>query len=204
MGGATLPYLPPVVRDIARFQLATGCRPQEACRIRPIDIDQSGKVWIYRPESHKTEHHGRDRVIPLGPRAQAIITLYLDREPNEYLFSPNESERLRRLDAGQKRKTPLSCGNRPGTNRKKHPKRRTGDSYSTMSYGRAIARACNKAEVEHWSPTNRLRHTAATKIRREHGLEAAQVILGHAKADVTQIYAERDLEKAVEIAAQIG
>jgi integrase len=43
-----------------------------------------------------------------------------------------------------------------------------------------------------------------TEIRKRYGLEAAQVILGHASADVTQIYAERDLQKAVEIMREVG
>ena len=54
-----------------------------------------------------------------------------------------------------------------------------------------------------WSP-NRLRHSAGTEIRKHYGLEAAQVILGHASADVTQVYAERDLQKAVEIMREVG
>jgi integrase len=54
-----------------------------------------------------------------------------------------------------------------------------------------------------WHP-NQLRHTYATKVRREHGLEAAQVLLGHSKADVTQIYAEKNEALAVGIAAKIG
>jgi site-specific recombinase XerC len=54
-----------------------------------------------------------------------------------------------------------------------------------------------------WSP-NQLRHTAATEIRRQFGLEAAQVTLGHSNANVTQIYAERDLSKAAEIMRQVG
>ncbi len=49
----------------------------------------------------------------------------------------------------------------------------------------------NPALLAYWAP-NRLRHARATEIRRTYGLEAAQVILGHAKADVTQVYAERD------------
>ena len=57
--------------------------------------------------------------------------------------------------------------------------------------------------MEQWSP-NRLRHTAATEIRRQFGLEAAQVTLGHATADVTQVYAERDLAKAVAIMREVG
>jgi hypothetical protein len=35
-------------------------------------------------------------------------------------------------------------------------------------------------------------------------LKASQVVLGHAKADVTQPYAERDLSKAHAIMAVIG
>jgi hypothetical protein len=42
--------------------------------ICPCDVDTSGPVWAYRPHSHKTQHHGRDRVIfvdlnaALGPQ----------------------------------------------------------------------------------------------------------------------------------------
>ncbi len=201
---ATLPHMPPIVADMVRFQLITGCRPMEVCLIRAMDIDRSGDVWIYRPESHKTEHHGRERVIPIGPTAQGIIAAYLDREPHEYLFSPRESERLRLLDVHRKRRTPISCGNRPGTNRKRGLLKRTpGEHYTTQTYARAIGRACTKANVEHWSP-NRLRHTAATRIRQMYGIEGAQIVLGHARADVTQVYAERDLSKALDIARKTG
>ena len=41
-------------------------------------------------------------------------------------------------------------------------------------------------------------------VRKVHGLEIAQILLGHAKADVTQIYAERDMNRAVEVARKIG
>ncbi|PHQ34324.1 tyrosine-type recombinase/integrase [Rhodopirellula bahusiensis] len=54
-----------------------------------------------------------------------------------------------------------------------------------------------------WHP-NQLRHTRGTEIRKQFGIEAAQVILGHAAADVTQVYAERDAEKGREVARKIG
>ena len=54
-----------------------------------------------------------------------------------------------------------------------------------------------------WRP-NRLRHSRATEIRRRYGLEAAQVALGHSRADVTQVYAERDLALAERVAREIG
>ena len=74
---------------------------------------------------------------------------------------------------------------------------------------RRTARGQQRAELDQWqsdrrwSP-NRLRHSAGTEIRKRYGLEAAQVILGHASADVTQVYAERDLQKAVEIMREVG
>lgn len=58
-------------------------------------------------------------------------------------------------------------------------------------------------ESHRWHP-NQLRHTFATNVRRLHGLEAAQVLLGHSRADITQIYAERDEAAAVRVAAQVG
>ena len=44
----------------------------------------------------------------------------------------------------------------------------------------------------------------ATEIRKQFGLEAAQAILGHANADVTQIYAERDLGLAERVMREVG
>ena len=55
--------------------------------------------------------------------------------------------------------------------------------------------ACAVAAVAYWHP-NQLRHNFATLARRQYGLEAAQVALGHSRADVTQVYAERDLTLA--------
>jgi integrase len=62
---------------------------------------------------------------------------------------------------------------------------------------------CAGAAVPHWCP-NQLRHNFATLARRQYGLEAAQVALGHSRADVTQIYAERDLSLALKVAAEVG
>ena len=59
------------------------------------------------------------------------------------------------------------------------------------------------APIPHWHP-NQLRHSAATEIRKTFGLEAAQVALGHSRADVTQVYAERDMRLAAGIARKIG
>jgi site-specific recombinase XerC len=54
-----------------------------------------------------------------------------------------------------------------------------------------------------WNP-HQLRHTRATAIRKEFGIEAAQVVLGHADCKVTQVYAERDFELAARVMKEIG
>ncbi len=61
-----------------------------------------------------------------------------------------------------------------------------------------------KWQTDHrWIP-NQVRHTAGKEIRSRFGLEAAQVVLGHAKADFPQVYAERDTEKAAAIMWEVA
>lgn len=199
----TLPKLPKIVADMVRLQRITGARPGEVCSIRPCDIDQKDEVWVYVPCEHKTEHHEKDRIIPIGPKGQKLLKPYLQRPAESFCFSPAEAMQQKREAATAARTTPASCGNRPGTNRVANPKRKPSDRYTTDSYRRAIHRACESLKIEKWSP-NRLRHTSATEIRRRFGIEAAQVICGHESADVTQIYAERDLELAKKVAREVG
>ena len=137
---AVLPHLSPTVADMVRLQRLTGSRPEEMCILRPCDLDRSKAVWEYRPASHKTQHRGRERVIFIGPKGQAVLRPYLLRAANSYCFSPVEAEKARREEAHTNRTTPASCGNRPGTNRKRDPKRRPKDCYTSNSYRRAIHR----------------------------------------------------------------
>ncbi|MBA4106062.1 MAG: site-specific integrase [Pirellula sp.] len=225
---ATLPHLPKIVADMVRIQRLTGMRPAEVCMMRPCDVDRGEEVWRYIPRTHKTEGHGKTRVIFIGPGAQKILEPYLDRDAESHCFQSRETWVAVRERRSAERVTSLNQGNRPET-AKRRGRRGSAprDRYSSDSYRRAIVRACAKAfphptikpspflldefaeqlrqwkKQHEWTP-NQLRHAAATEIRRAFGLEAAQVILGHSRADVTQIYAERDLQKASDIAARIG
>ncbi len=87
--------------------------------------------------------------------------------------------------------------------RKANPKRAPGSHYTRNAYRVAVQRGCAKAGVAPWTPLQ-LRHTAATSIRARFGLEAAQVVLGHAKADVTEVYAEKDASLARKVASEVG
>ena len=220
---AILPLVSRQVKAMIMLQAVAGMRPGEVCSIRPSDVNRDGDVWEYRPQSHKTEHHDRPRVIFLGPKAQRILSRWLDNRPAEaFCFSPAEAERERLAALHATRKTPLSCGNSPGANRVGDPSRQPGDCYTTATYGRCIARTCKavnetrdemnancgegEAEqpmIEVWSP-NRLRHSRATDLRKMFGIEAAGVVLGHAKLSTTELYAEVHLSKAREIMGAVG
>ncbi len=58
-------------------------------------------------------------------------------------------------------------------------------------------------EQHRWHP-HQLRHNAGTRLRKEFGLEAAQVILGHRTLSVTEIYAEKNVAAAQRIMAEAG
>ena len=70
-------------------------------------------------------------------------------------------------------------------------------------YRWAIARACEKAEVPPWHP-HQLCHNCATKVRCLYGLDGASAVLGHKIGIVTEIYAEQDFQKAINIMREIG
>ena len=111
----------------------------------------------------------------------------------------------------------------------KKPRRKPGQQYDVASYRRAITRGCDLASPwpqlngrcikdltegeqvqrkawhrEHrWHP-HQLRHNAGTFLRQEFGIEAARLILGHRSVSITELYAELDHRKAIEIMAEVG
>lgn len=199
---AVLPLVPAPVRAMIEVQALTGMRGGEVAIMRGADIDRAGAVWVYRPSRHKTQARGHKREIPLGPKAQAILTPWLWDDPGAFLFSParavadrNERRRAARVTP----MTPSQARRRP----KRNPKRAPRDHYDKNSYAQAIRRACLKAGIPTWHP-HRLRHAAATAIRARYGLEQARALLGHSKSSTTEIYAQRDLDTAKGIMGEVG
>jgi integrase len=198
----TLPYLPEMVADMVRIQRLIGCRPGEICGMRPCDIDRSGPQWLWRPVTHKNDWRGHDRVSAIGPKAQAILKRYLDRDPNTPCFMPAESESARNAARRRGRTSPMTPSHRARRARASR-KPKVIKPYSQASYRRAITRACEQAKIPAWSP-NRLRHSAGEEARREMGLDAAQARLGHKDARVTEVYATVGIEKACQVAERLG
>ncbi|MFQ5590270.1 MAG: tyrosine-type recombinase/integrase, partial [Phycisphaerae bacterium] len=191
---AVVRRVPDVIAAMIKLQYYTGARPGEVCAMRAADLETGGAVWVYTPQTHKQTHLGRTRRILLGPKAQDIVRPYLaGRRTTAYLFSPLEAKRQRL----EKCRTHRAGGH--GT----VAKGRLQDRYTTRAYGQYIKHVCLRHGIQPWSP-NRLRHNAATRLRKEFGLDVAQAVLGHTKADVTQVYAEVDLRKAASAMAKIG
>jgi integrase len=159
--------------------------------LRGDEIDRSGPVWEYRPASHKSDHRGdggeaSDRVVFLGPQAQAALAPFVAGAGGGYLFSPRRAQRARVRERGL-------AG--PGAPR--------GERYSVGGYRQEVRRGCDRAGVPRWVPLQ-LRHAAGTEIRRLFGLERAQAVLGHRELGVTQVYAEVDREAARAVMAEVG
>jgi integrase len=149
--------------------------------------EEAGRVW----DAALLRDTGRPFVVVAG----CVV------DPGAPVFSPlrDREERFRALRRARKSKVPPS----QRTRRKTRPARLPSAAYTPHAYAVAVARACDRARVAHWHP-NQIRHTFASEVRRGFGLEAAQVLLGHARADTTEIYAERDLALAVRVAAEVG
>jgi integrase len=192
------------------------------------------------------EAHALAAAELMSPPVKAMVELQLltgvlqpllKPDMQEFIFSPADAVEAMRVKRRAARKTPQSCGNRPGTNVRRRPRRKPGLRYTVESYAHAIYHACDKAfpppeplarrkgetradwkarlcaderkALGAWRKAHRfhphqLRHTAATRIRKQFTLDAAQVILGHNQVAATQVYAEKNVEAARRVMAAVG
>ena len=230
---AVLPHVSPQVRAMIELQRVTGMRSGEVCRMRGCDLNMTDKVWTYTPARHKNLYRGHARVVYLGPRAQELLRPWLRTNLQEHLFQPREADAWRRHQRHAARKTPRSYGNWPGSNIKRNPNKQPTDHYTSDTYLRAVTYGCELAfgmpaelrrrpmdettaerktryaKAREWRRENtwhphQLRHNHATMVKREHGLEVARVLLGHKHAAITEVYAEVDRDRAVQVVAKIG
>lgn len=194
---ATAKQLSPVLKAMIRVHIATGMRPSELCRMRPMDIDRTGEVWMYRPKKHKTAGRGKLKAVPLIGDARDAITDYLNRAPDAFCFSPKESVAWWQASKRALRKSKVQPSQ---TSRAKaEPRKQPGECFDANSYRQSIQRAAKSAGVEKWHPYQ-LRHLAATVVRDLLGIEAASALLGHARINMTQHYAPQTEAKAIEAA----
>jgi integrase len=167
---------------MVRVQWWTGLRPEEVCflclsMLRGIDRQMLEADFGL---AHKMGYKGKTKKVTLGPMAVAAVTPFL------YVASVKGVDPIFRAPRGR--------GKVPG---------RAKGAVQRHSYSQAISRVCEEHGIPHWHP-NQLRHTRLTLVRAAHGLDAAQAAGGHAKADVTQVYAEVDRRAAERVARLMG
>lgn len=181
----TIPHLHPladrraVLEAMVRFQLVTGLRPGELCKMTVGAIDRSNQEWCYLIGSHKNLHRGARRKsakVWLGPRARAILTPFLanpDPSGRVWVFAPK---------GGGAKTTAVSRG----------------------SYGAFVRRACDKAEVERWHP-HQLRHNRATHVADVYESdEAAAAAIGDTPEVARHVYVDPRDAVARRIARETG
>jgi integrase len=161
--------------------------------------------WSYQPGRHKSEHHDRDRVVFLGPKAVEIIRPFLTLDISGYLFSPRRAVADQNAVRRAERKTRLYQSHvaHQAQKRKARHRRELGDHYTVGTYRQAIHRACDEAGVPRWHP-HQLRHSRADEIERAFDTDATKASLGHSSVNATKVYLSRDLTKAKEVAKKIG
>ena len=87
------PFISRQVEALIDLQLLTAARPGELLKLRPIDLDTTGRVWTATLKEHKTQYKGRKRTLYFGPKAQVILKEFIANRPlDAYLFSPREAE----------------------------------------------------------------------------------------------------------------
>ena len=191
---------------MVRLQQLTGMRSGELVRLRAADVETGGGVWLYRPAGHKTAHHGHARLIPIGPEAQRVLRPLLGPDPQAFAFSPARARAERNAAKRAARMTKVqpsqACRTKGGPAKAPRERYDTGTYYRAVDYAIRRARKAGVA-VADWHP-HQLRHSAATRIRRERGLDAARAVLGHRSLAVADTYAEIDLSLAAAVAAELG
>lgn len=166
-----------------------------------LDDPHQRNARLVMADSYQDAGRVRDAALLRDTARDVVLVGGCVIDPAATLFCPFSAREDRLRDARAKRKTKVPPSQ--VSRRRAKPQLTPASEYTPHTYAHAVRVAAGKAGAPHWHP-NQLRHTFGTEVRKVHGLEAAQVLLGHARADVTQVYAERDTALAAKVAAEIG
>ncbi len=160
------------LRDRAMLETlySTGLRRMELPALKTYDIDLQRQIVIVREGKGK-----RDRVIPIGVRAQAWVEKYINESRPELLLNLHE-ETLFLNDHGE----PISRDR----------------------LARIVKQYMKQAEIKKTGSCHLLRHAMATHML-DNGADTRfiQAMLGHADLATTQIYTHVSVEKLKQIHA---
>ena len=197
-------YIPPEIvsrLEVARSLKAGRCKAPEGQGVKPVDWQTVQNTINHCPQKLAT-------MITVhwftGMRPGEVVKMRkseIDQSGEIWIYKPKEHKNAYR---GQQRFVPLG----------EHAKaallpwwmKTKSDllwEMQPLSYYRAIKRVNQKHNLKSWPP-NQIRHSAATRLRKEIGIEAARVVLGHRSVSTTEIYAESDVNRAIEAMRKVG
>ena len=207
----TLPFMSPTVRAMVLIQRLTGMRPSEVfnMQVGHIDCTTDTDLWLYRLSNHKTKKKTKQKkVIPLGKPEQELIAPYLiNKIAEQAVFSPRTAMEERRALQKENRKSKMTPSQLARAEANASKPLRYREFYNKDSYCQAVKYAIQQAnkrlpadeQIPDWTPYQ-IRHTAATAMELEVGLDEAQALLDHSSADMTKRYAHARLKKLKELA----
>ena len=180
-------------------------RPDEVCRMRPFDILQDDpECWLYVPGrdvsllgDHKTTRHRRVRAVPLTATVQAILRPRMENlEPKCFIFRPADAIRE------MKERRLANHSTQKDYRNQRDPMISPGERYTPSALYTAVRRACQRADVERFTPYD-LRRTAATRVRATLSKDDARLLLGHVSADTTNIYLLDEIKETIKMAKRL-
>lgn len=155
-------------RVIMELFYSTGLRRTELANLKVYDVDLKRSVLIIR-----SGKGNKDRILPIGERAQTWLTKYLD-DIRDQLTSPKDDDRLFITDYGE----PFNGGH----------------------LGRLVKRYMKQASINVTGSCHLFRHACATHML-ENGADIRfiQALLGHEDLTSTEIYTHVSIEKLREV-----
>jgi integrase len=170
----TLQHLHEPWKSMVLLQWYTGMRPGEVCNLTISEVRRTGDPWII--------DKGKNHKTAWRKKQRRLAVGPQAREILDHWIKVAELNDREFLFRG--RRNVKTC-------------------IRPVGYSHTLAKTCRKHGIPTWSP-NQLRHSYATRVRSTFGLDAAQTMLDHSRADTSQIYAELDMSKKAEIASRMG
>ena len=185
-------HVSPLVRDLMDVQVLTGSRSGELLALTTAMLDRTGSVWKAALADHKCQHHGQSRTLHFGPKAQLVLAKYLSADPNKPLLKMTVTAYCRAITRGCERAFGMPDN-----------LRNISKKLSAAEQAECRRHAAEWRAAHCWSP-HWLRHTAATRIREQLGIENVQSLLGHSTAEMSRHYSAKMDSLATSTAAACG
>jgi integrase len=189
------------------LQFYTSTRPSEIWSLKVKEINHKHRT--IEKENHKTQWAtGTMKVIPLSDIAYQLVMRYAqNKKPNDYVFSPIQSENERHVIIRTNRKSKITPSQKLRYLNNLKKQSRISGHFKQDTYQRSITYAIKRAnkllppdqQIPHWIPCQ-IRYSAITNNVENYGIDVARAVAGQQTIEITQTYNHADYRIARAIA----